>query len=57
MAGDDYIGDYNESEWTDLVAISARGYRIVGLKADGTVVSSAQSDVSDWTDIKLPKNQ
>ena len=45
------------SDWTDIVAISAKGQRTVGLKADGTVVitdydyKERACDVLDWTDI------
>ncbi len=47
--------------WTDIVAIAAGTYHVVGLKADGTVVatmednqwshSEGQTRVSEWTDI------
>ena len=44
------------SAWTDIVAISAGGSHIVGLRADGTVVAagfneSSACKVSDWTGI------
>ena len=54
--GDNYKGQCNVSDWTDIIAVSAGGYHTVGLKADGTVVacgdnSSGQCDVSYWADI------
>lgn len=44
------------ADWTDIVAIDASDSHIVGLKADGTVVTagpnySSRCDVSDWKDI------
>ena len=45
------------SQWTDIVAIAAAGSsRVVGLKTDGTVVTTShtkygESDASGWTDI------
>lgn len=44
------------ADWTDIVAIDASDSHIVGLKADGTVVTagpnySGRCDVSDWKDI------
>lgn len=44
------------SEWEDIVAVSAGGYHIVALKADGTVLtagenSKGQCDVSKWKNI------
>lgn len=44
------------ADWTDIVAIDASDSHIVGLKADGTVVTagpnySGRCDVSEWRDI------
>ncbi|MBQ7956429.1 MAG: zinc-ribbon domain-containing protein [Clostridia bacterium] len=57
-------GQSDVSEWTDIVAISASTYHTVGLKSDGTVVSTkiknnkqdvdrGQTDVENWTDISM----
>lgn len=67
-AGDSFIkkypygnkGQYNFGNWKDVVAIRTGGSYTVGLKSDGTVVAvgdneHGQCDVSNWTDIKLPK--
>ena len=35
-------GQYNVTEWSDIVAVSTEGYKTVGLKADGTVVESSK---------------
>ena len=47
------------SDWTDIVTVSTGWNHTVCLKADGTVVAVGgnygQSDVSDWSGIKLPK--
>ena len=53
-------GQFNDGYWKDIVAVSAGSRHTVGLKSDGTVVAVGfniygQCDVSDWTDIKLPK--
>ena len=44
------------ADWTDIIAIDASDSHVVGLKADGTVVTagpnySGRCDVSDWKDI------
>ncbi len=49
-------GQTDVEEWTDIIAISAGTCHTVGLKADGTVVSTGnnglgQCDISDWNDI------
>ena len=49
-------GQYDVSNWTDIVAICTGDNYAVGLKADGTVVAvggnyDGQCDVSDWTNI------
>lgn len=46
-------GQSNISEWEDIVSVSAKGRYTVGLKSDGTVVSSNVSDLdsSEWSDI------
>ncbi|MCM1224625.1 MAG: hypothetical protein NC548_60280, partial [Lachnospiraceae bacterium] len=46
----------NDEEWQEIVAISISDTHIVGLKADGTVVSGGidrhgKCDVSNWSDI------
>ena len=47
-----YRNQCNVGTWTDIVAIDAVNYKTVGLKKDGTVVSTDASDaVQDWTDI------
>ena len=54
------FGACNVSDWTEIVAVSARSSHTVGLKANGTVVitkptgkggSNVKYNVSDWTDI------
>lgn len=61
--GDNSYGQCNVSEWTDIVEICAGLYQTFGLKSDGTVVATEYlgkydtfdlSQVTDWTDIKLP---
>jgi alpha-tubulin suppressor-like RCC1 family protein len=52
-------GKCNVSEWTDVIAVSAKSLHTIGLKADGTVVSTGynyygQCDVSSWKNIKTP---
>ena len=54
-----YYGQCDVSDWTDIVAISAVGDHTVGLKADGTVVTSGTGSydhyaVADWENILLP---
>lgn len=49
-------GIFNFSEWNDIVSVSIGNVIAVGLKLDGTAVSSGQVagssiDVSDWEDI------
>ena len=51
-----YWSECDVTDWTDIIAISAKSYHTVGLKADGTVVAVGSNDygecdVSDWTDI------
>lgn len=46
-------------EWTDIVAIAAGEYHLVGLKSDGKVVATGDNDhgqcyVTHWYDIALP---
>lgn len=58
-AGSDYFNDYGQfdvSDWTDIVTIACGGWHTVGLKLDGTVVATGSNedgecDVSSWTDI------
>ena len=55
-AGEDYYGQCDVSDWTDIIAVSADGTHTVGLKADGMVAAvgsnlSGQCNVGDWTDI------
>ena len=50
---------YNASKWEEIVCIAAGRNHAVGLKYDGTVVATGNTefgrcDVSGWTDIKLP---
>ena len=54
--GENYRGQCDVSDWTDIVAVSAENWHSVGLKSDGTVMAvgendKGQCDVSDWTDI------
>ena len=50
-AGKNDNGECDVEDWTDIVAVSADNY-IVGLKADGTVVTTnSEADLSSWTDI------
>ena len=51
-----YWEECDVSDWKDIVAVSAKSYHTVGLRADGTVVavgsnSCGECNVSDWTDI------
>ena len=56
-------GKFDVSNWQDIVAVSGGSDQIIGLKADGTVVATTyrdsyyagQCEVSDWSNIKLPK--
>ena len=55
-SGDEYCGQCDVSDWTDIVAVSAGDDHTVGLEADGTVVAvgeneKGQCDVGNWTDI------
>ncbi len=55
-AGDNYSGQCDVSDWTDVVAVACGGDHAVGLKSDGTVVAAGynkfgQCDVSGWTDV------
>lgn len=57
-AGDNYFGQTNVSEWTDITSVAAGAWHTAGLKSDGTVVavgdnSEGQLEVSDWTDIVM----
>ena len=54
--GDNYDGQCEINEWTDIIAIAAGESHTVGLKSDGTVVAVGnnhfnQCEVSDWTNI------
>ena len=57
--GNNKYGQCDVSDWTDIVAISARSSQTVGLKADGTVVAVGEGSygtydkcaIFDWTDI------
>jgi len=45
-------GYFDISLWRDLVSIDVSGYYVVGLREDGSVISTyAGSDISDWSDI------
>lgn len=51
-----YKNDYEQLDWSNIVAIAAGGDHTVGLKSDGSVVAigdnrNYQCDVSEWTDI------
>lgn len=56
------VGQCNVSSWEDIVAVSAGGAHTVGLRSNGTVVSTkytgdhdyGQCNVSSWTDIRTP---
>ena len=37
--GENYLGQCNVGNWTDIVQVAAGSYHTVGLKADGTVVA------------------
>ena len=53
--GNNYYGQCNVSDWSDIVAISAVSGRTTGLRRDGTVVivgeNSSFHNVSGWSDI------
>ena len=54
--GSNDCGKCNMSDWTTIVAVSARDAHTVGLKADGTVVAVGSNNygrcnVSDWANI------
>ena len=54
--GQNYFGQRDVSEWTDIVAVAAGDDHTAGLKSDGTVAAVGyneygQCDVSEWTDI------
>ena len=60
--GDNWFGQCNVSDWTDIVAVAAGPGHTVGLRSDGTVVATefiesdweidyGQCDISGWTDI------
>lgn len=57
--GDNTYGQCNVSTWTDIVAISAGDFHTVGLKADGTVLTTQTEEafpdsyesISNWTNI------
>jgi len=51
-----YYGERNVSNWTDITKVTLGYTHMVGLKSDGTVIavgggSHGQCNVSDWTDI------
>lgn len=51
--GEDY---FDAAKWTDIIAISKSAFNLLGLKRDGTVVTTGrvneeQKKVSEWTDI------
>ena len=54
-SGDDYYGALAVSGWRDIIAVSAGEFTSLGLKADGTVVSTGNFSqswkVSGWRDI------
>ncbi len=57
-AGQNFNGECEVEEWTDIVAISA-GNVSVGLKSDGTVLIAGEGNnrvhsVAGWTDIRMP---
>lgn len=49
-------GQCDVEDWTDVIAVSARGHNTVALKSDGTVYAAGdnsqnQCDVGTWTDV------
>ncbi len=46
----DWVSSDNYSDWKDITSISVGDGMVVGLKKDGTVISSG-ANVSDWKDI------
>ena len=63
-AGSNVYGESDVRNWQDIVAINAGAYQTIGLKKDGTVVSTqlpndfednkGQCKVDGWNNIKLP---
>lgn len=57
--GGNELGQCDVSDWTNIIAIAAGNLWTIGLKADGTILStkykgyssSEDIDVSDWLDI------
>src|SRR5512136_1394484 len=54
--GNNYYGQCDVGNWTDIIQVAAGGHHTVGLKSDGSVVtvgdnSSGQCDAGNWTDI------
>lgn len=54
--GNNYYGQCNVSEWSDIVQVAAGRYHTVGLRADGTVIATGSNDwgqcrVEEWTGI------
>jgi alpha-tubulin suppressor-like RCC1 family protein len=54
--GDNYIGQCDVGNWTDIVEVSAGNGHTVGLKSDGTVVAvgsdmHGECEVDGWTDM------
>ena len=50
--GDNQYGQCNVSDWKDVIAISAWGYKTAGLKGDGTVLTTAPNkELEKWTNM------
>lgn len=54
--GNNYFGQCNVSDWSDMVQVAAGRYHTVGLKADGTVAATGSNEwgqcrVEEWTGI------
>ena len=54
--GDDEDGRCNIGDWTDIVAIRAGYYNVIGLKSDGSVIAAGHNkygecNVSEWRDV------